>query len=984
MYTLQILDAGQTFLHTLGEGAASLGSAEGVDIRLRESGVEAIHARFDTDKQRVRLTAEPDCEVLVNGSVVSQSELQLGDRIEIGRSVMIIGRTVSRAAQPEDVLASGLSRAPRERRRKSGASKLLPVLAGGLVLAGVVFMATQGDDSSDIRGRLGVVESARAAGDLGKAAELSARLRREWAAATDDRLAELDALDAEIAKVATTHAELVAQVMSPDDDRTYAQWLQYLRSLEARGAPAERVAARKLRSRLKQTLMERSERDAKLARAANSGQQSSPVGSPRYGDRSGSGGAVIATPSSGAAQIAGDEIERLCGGGLYAQALSLTQEALGEAANPAEVRALQATEAAVREGAVVAMEKLIADSRGFEREGRLQHALTLLQTGRHNFPSSSDFKPLGEEVFRLQETVRIAAQLAAAQAQPAAKLGAGAGEGDQANHLATLESLRGHMAEVRAAEDRGDFARQAALLREAAAGVRSRDQDFAERLLTQAHEASLLSAWQDAVIASMAGGKELIANDRRGYELQLQRVEGKRIFVRSANGEEALDWSAVDSSSMQALGKTVEASGQVALGLASLLYRNGDEDDAEAVLVSVVRADDSMQEQVNAMIARGRGEPVDERGYVLRKGKFESLRQIELQKISRRLLGKLDVAMRSKDAKARGVFVRETLAGGGLQAEALVFALRDQLTKCQSRIDSGSLRKKVDKMIVAREELDAARAHAKELIYDEVRYFYPYKPPAVTGEKFAEYNRVQAEVSERVAALRDVWKNTKLKFRVPTQMGADLEQVDWLVTQLAQLGGLPDGESSSSILEPMEWALALEPGVPITLQNFCLTPMEREQRAGWRRVEGYNAAAKDEFSVAVQTLLRITNDYRAMFGHRPLAAVKSACEGSQGHADEMSRLGYFSHMSPVPGRRTPRDRMKLAGYMFGVSENIAKTGGALGSHNAWCRSSGHHRNLLMANHREIGIGANGRYWVQNFGSGDVYKTHPAWLAQKSR
>ena len=96
-----------------------------------------------------------------------------------------------------------------------------------------------------------------------------------------------------------------------------------------------------------------------------------------------------------------------------------------------------------------------------------------------------------------------------------------------------------------------------------------------------------------------------------------------------------------------------------------MLYRNGDEDDAEAVLVSVVRADDSMQEQVNAMIARGRGEPVDERGYVLRKGKFESLRQIELQKISRRLLGKLDVAMRSKDAEARGVFVRETLAGEG-------------------------------------------------------------------------------------------------------------------------------------------------------------------------------------------------------------------------------------------------------------------------------------------------------------------------------
>src|SRR5690606_4442556 len=129
------------------------------------------------------------------------------------------------------------------------------------------------------------------------------------------------------------------------------------------------------------------------------------------------------------------------------------------------------------------------------------------------------------------------------------------------------------------------------------------------------------------------------------------------------------------------------------------------------------------------------------------------------------------------------------------------------------------------------------------------------------------------------------------------------------------------------------------------------------------------------FTVAVQALLTITNEYRMMFGHRPLAAVKTACEGSQGHADEMSRLGYFSHMSPVTGRRTPHDRMRLAGYMFGVSENIAMTSGALGAHNAWCTSSGHHRNLLMPSHREIGIGANGRYWVQNFGSGEVHKTH---------
>jgi uncharacterized protein YkwD len=93
----------------------------------------------------------------------------------------------------------------------------------------------------------------------------------------------------------------------------------------------------------------------------------------------------------------------------------------------------------------------------------------------------------------------------------------------------------------------------------------------------------------------------------------------------------------------------------------------------------------------------------------------------------------------------------------------------------------------------------------------------------------------------------------------------------------------------------------------------------------------------------------------------------------------MSKLGYFSHRSPTPGRHTPFDRMKLAGYGFGVSENIALSGSAAGAHEAWCHSSGHHRNLLSPSHTEFGIGAVGRYWVQNFGQGVDYQSAPAWL-----
>jgi uncharacterized protein YkwD len=164
------------------------------------------------------------------------------------------------------------------------------------------------------------------------------------------------------------------------------------------------------------------------------------------------------------------------------------------------------------------------------------------------------------------------------------------------------------------------------------------------------------------------------------------------------------------------------------------------------------------------------------------------------------------------------------------------------------------------------------------------------------------------------------------------------------------------------------------------VRDYCANATERAELDEWRRVDAYNTIVGKGLSAAQRDQLRITNEYRALFRHRPLAIVPMVCAAAQGHADEMSRLGYFSHMSPTAGRKTPYDRMRLAGYTFGVSENIAIADGAQGSHDGWTHSSGHHRNLLNASHREVGIGANGRYWVQNFGSGNVFQADPAWAA----
>lgn len=121
--------------------------------------------------------------------------------------------------------------------------------------------------------------------------------------------------------------------------------------------------------------------------------------------------------------------------------------------------------------------------------------------------------------------------------------------------------------------------------------------------------------------------------------------------------------------------------------------------------------------------------------------------------------------------------------------------------------------------------------------------------------------------------------------------------------------------------------------------------------------------------------VEITNRYRVMMGRHALEIHPCLVESARGHSEEMTRLNYFEHESPVPENRTPSDRAKNAGYAGGAAENIS-----LGSvspqatHDAWYNSSGHHRNILGREHLAMGSGLDGQHWTQNFGGqGELFR-----------
>lgn len=119
---------------------------------------------------------------------------------------------------------------------------------------------------------------------------------------------------------------------------------------------------------------------------------------------------------------------------------------------------------------------------------------------------------------------------------------------------------------------------------------------------------------------------------------------------------------------------------------------------------------------------------------------------------------------------------------------------------------------------------------------------------------------------------------------------------------------------------------------------------------------------------AVTDVLRLTNDYRARQGLAALSLDSELCAVAQEKAEDMARLGYFSHTSPTYG--TPDRMLKRAGVTYRyMGENIAKGyGTADGVMSGWMSSAGHKANILGKSFGRLGVGysADGDIWVQIF------------------
>jgi uncharacterized protein YkwD len=130
----------------------------------------------------------------------------------------------------------------------------------------------------------------------------------------------------------------------------------------------------------------------------------------------------------------------------------------------------------------------------------------------------------------------------------------------------------------------------------------------------------------------------------------------------------------------------------------------------------------------------------------------------------------------------------------------------------------------------------------------------------------------------------------------------------------------------------------------------------------------YNVRLRAIIPVEEAEAIRDMNRYRLLIGLPPCVIDPKLCKTARDHSKDMEEKDFFSHTSPVPGKKSPWGRAKLEGTTA-KSENIysgKKDGKA--ANRSWWYSPGHHRNMLNPGSRRVGMGVHGKKWTQMFGN----------------
>jgi len=140
------------------------------------------------------------------------------------------------------------------------------------------------------------------------------------------------------------------------------------------------------------------------------------------------------------------------------------------------------------------------------------------------------------------------------------------------------------------------------------------------------------------------------------------------------------------------------------------------------------------------------------------------------------------------------------------------------------------------------------------------------------------------------------------------------------------------------------------------------------EQAKAERIMAENAKLAGRLDPRVVEGMQGLNQLRIVCGLPPLLIDLKLCQAATEHSADMQSHSFFSHESPLPGKRTFQDRAAKAGTTASGENIYVGSVSASSAGRAWFLSPGHHKNMLNQQHRRQGLGHSGQYWTHMFGS----------------
>ncbi|MCE9583656.1 MAG: CAP domain-containing protein [Planctomycetes bacterium] len=467
-------------------------------------------------------------------------------------------------------------------------------------------------------------------------------------------------------------------------------------------------------------------------------------------------------------------------------------------------------------------------------------------------------------------------------------------------------------------------------------------------------------------IVMESGMKEvLVKATDDGLDIDIKDVDGK-------GGTSSRRWHQVEAEDMVGYFRAMELTLDDQVSLASFCYTNGMLFTAADALNDVIRKDATRKDAAFGLIARHRGIPVPSEGFVFYEGGWYTASELKFAKYDvdakkgAQLVGQID-AKKAADGYALYKRVMDDAAAPAdvkarLKAQ-FVGALKSRRTAILRKLQDPKTLVSPEVMRQLKKELNDRREDAIHLIYDKSGYADADKGHAG-----------QARVDDAVNQVRQLWDNPlQVASTCCPSIAGLLAASQQTNTWLLELGA-----SSNDAEQSQLGSLLADVNEALSLKNVCMTATDKAQLDMYNAIMAYNNRHPG-FQEEEKECMRAINEYRFMMGRQALEAHAALGKAAREHAFEEYEKKYVALESPTPGRKTPADRCRLAGYTngaIGENDTIGSDSGR-SPFDAWYHSAADHRNMLSDLYNQVGAGKSWTYWTADFGRGGSAMTAPA-------